>query len=77
MGGLFGSKPKAAPVLTVVRTVKVQEKAAPTPRKVEAPKPVVPQEDAGALTEARRREAARQVARGGLASTVMAEDKLG
>lgn len=70
MGGLIGSKPKAAPVQTVVRTVEA-------PRKVEAPTPVTPKEDAGALAENRRREAARQAARGGLASTVMAEDKLG
>lgn len=76
MSGLLGSKPKAAtPVQTVVRTV--EAKATPTPRKVEAPTPVAPQEDAGALAESRRREAARQAARGGLASTVMAEDKLG
>ena len=46
MGGLIGSKPKSTPVPTVVQQ--------PAPRKVEAPTPVVPKEDEGALAEARR-----------------------
>lgn len=70
MGGLLGSKPKA-PAYQVPTAMR-----APEPKPV--PKPVVvPKEDEGALAENRRREAARQAARGGLASTVMAEDKLG
>lgn len=70
MSGLLGSKPKS--VVQQVPTVMRAPEAKPVPKPV-----VTPTEDAGALAESRRREAARQAARGGLASTLMAEDKLG
>lgn len=71
MGSLFGSKPKISSASAVPSVLNV-------PKAKEVPKPVViPVEDAETTEAARRKAMLQAQQRGGLASTTLAEDKLG